>query len=181
MDLKIQKFNDLITESCNILIDCHEKLSTYLEEFELGSRKKALVDRNLVMMSVSSQRIVDLVSPLPSTGEIIGLPEEATKFGDELDVLIVDKDNPNWDFRPWFTEKSTVIRDSVNKLLDHLERDPNEMDFQPYTKSTPEEFIRSMIRSNMAEIKDKANSILYMIQSERLSITDVKLESEEDE
>ena len=101
----------------------------------------------------------------------MGLPEEMTQTGYELDVLIVDKDNPNWDFKPWFVEKATIIRDSVNKLIEHLESeiDPTEGDI-----------FMSLLRSYMAEIKDKANSILYMIHSGRLSIADVKLDGVDD-
>ena len=88
-------------------------------------------------MSVASRRVLDLVAPLPSSGEIHGLPREATLLGDEPDVLIVDKENPKWDFRPWFTEKATVIGDSINKLMEYLETDPEEMAFGADAHMTP--------------------------------------------
>lgn len=158
MDLNVQKFNDMITDNCQTLLNSHAEISGHIRQSGIVSEKRASIDRNLVTMSVASQKILDLVAPLPSTGTIMGLPDEATSFGDELDVLIVDKENPHWDFRPWFTEKSTVIRDSVNRLMALLEDSD---------KETPDEVSISMTRSALAEIHNKAEAIIEMITSER--------------
>ena len=180
MELNVRKFNAHISHNCEVIRDCHAELTDVLSDYDFNTVDRARIDRALVKMSVASRRVLDLVAPLPSSGEIHGLPREATLLGDEPDVLIVDKENPKWDFRPWFTEKATVIGDSLNKLMQYLETDPQGMEFGVDARMTPQEFVRSMIDSNLAEIGDKAQVILDMIRSGRITVVDVRLDDDEE-
>ena len=171
MELKVQRFEDHILGNCRIILECHRELTKVLEGFAPGQAGRANTDRSLVRMSVASQKVLDLVAPHPSSGEIHGLPKEATLYGNEPDVLIVDRENPSWDFRPWFTEKATVIRESLNELMANLEIGPDDEEHLS--------LVRRRVRTNMAEIENKAEAILEMIESGRLNITDVKLEDDE--
>ena len=180
MELTVRKFDAHISTNCEIIKHCHAELTALLVEYKYNTADRPRIDRALVRMSIASRRVLDLVAPLPSTGEIHGLPREATILGDEPEVLIVDKENPKWDFRPWFTEKATVISDSLNKLMEYLETDPEEMAFAADASTTPLQFVTSMIRSNLAEIGDKAQLILDMTRSGRITILDVKLDDDEE-
>ncbi len=179
MELKVKKFNDLITQNCKIIKDSHLDLSSLLKDYDFKSHDRALIDRNLVRMSVASQKVIDLILPIPSAGEIAGLPKEATQLGDEIDVLIVDKENPNWDFRPWFAEKAGRLKKAINKVINYLETDPQDLELHPSYPKTPEQFLAVLINLNMAEVKEKAETILSMVESGRLTVTDVKLDEEE--
>ena len=82
---------------------------------------RAVIDRNLVAMAVASQNIIELVFPLPNAGEIHGLPREATILRDEPDIIVIDREHPQWDFRPWFSEKSGALKTAINELMEILE------------------------------------------------------------
>jgi hypothetical protein len=179
LELNVRKFNAHISTNCEIIRECHAELTDVLNNYDFGTLHRARIDRALVRMSVASRRVLDLVAPLPSSGEIHGLPREATLLGDEPDVLIVDKDNPKWDFRPWLTEKAMVIGDSLNKLMEYLETDPAEMEFGDDARLTTLEFLGSMIGSNLAKIGDKAQTILDMIRAGRITVIDVRLDDDE--
>ncbi len=180
MELKVKKFNDLITQNCKIIKDSHSGLSSLLKDYDFKSQDRSQIDRNLVRMSVASQKIIDLILPIPSAGEIHGLPKEATQLGDEPDVLIVDKENPTWDFRPWFAEKAGRLKNAINRVMNDLETNPEDLKLHPSFPESPEKFLAGLIRLNMAEIEQKADTILSMVESGRLTVTDVKLEGEEE-
>jgi len=180
VELNVRTFNAHISTNCEIIKQCQAELIASLDEYEYGTADRPKIDRALVRMAIASRRILDLVAPMPSAGEIHGLPREATLLGDEPDVLIVDKENPKWDFRPWFTEKTIVISDSLNKLMEYLETDPEEMAFATDARTTPLEFVRGMLRSNLAEIGDKAQLVLDMVRSGRITVLDVKLDDDDE-
>lgn len=178
MELNIRKFNDAIVRNCQIIEQCHDELSDLLRDYQYGTRNRPKIDRALVRMSIASTQVLDLVAPLPSAGQIHGLRREVTLSGGEPDVLIVDKDNPKWDFRPWFIEKATVMSDSLNKLMEYLETNPADIEFAPDAGVASLEFVQSMIRSSLAEIEGMAQTLLDMISSGRITVVDVKLEEE---
>lgn len=178
MELKVEKFNNLIIESCKKILGCHKDLTSLTNDYAFNKLDRASVDRNLVIVSVASQKLMDLVLPIPSSGEIHGLPKEATTLGIEPDVLIVNKDKPEWDFKPWFTEKVSAMKDAVNRLLEYLETDPKDVKLHPSASITSEAYLSGFISMNMSEIEHMANTILEMMLSGKLIVTDVKLEED---
>jgi len=54
------------------------------------------------------------------------------------------------------------------------------LDLVADARMTPLEFVKSMVRSNLAEIEDKAQAILDMIRSGRITVIDVKLDEDEE-
>ncbi len=178
MELKVKEFNNLITHCCKTIQDSHSKLESILKDYDYKS-DRSQIDRNLIKMCVASQKLMNLVLPVPSTGEIYGLPEEATKLDLQDGLLIADKDNPDWDFRSWFIEKVSAIKDGVNELMDRLETDPEEYKIKATAQISTKEFITDMINSCMRRIPPYAQSILDMIRSGRLTVKNVRLEEEE--
>ena len=183
MELNVTDYNEAIIKWCNTILGCHYNLLFLTEDYSKDKvrENRALIDRNLVRMHLSAQKIIGLVFPIPNAGEIHGLPKEATMAADDPDVIVVDRENPNWDFRPWFGEKSGVLKEAVNKLMDYLE---TEYDPQVVTHLSETEWEKSVggtIRSNMREIKGKANALLEMIETDRLVIKDVRVEEQEED
>jgi len=180
MDLQVKEYNELIVDCCTIILQSHKNLESLLEEYDFHSSNRAEIDRNLISMAVASNKMLDLVHPLPTSGEIHGLPKEATTVDFQDDVLIVDKDHPKWNFVPWFKEKTIAIVEALKKLMEFLEQNPDKLNLHPKATMTPKQYINDMIGSYLREIPPYAQTILNMIESGRLSISNVRLEEEED-
>ena len=100
---------------------------------------------------------------------------------DDPDVIVVDRENPSWDFRPWFGEKSGVLKEAVNKLMDYLETEYDPQVITHLSETEWEKSVGGMIRVNMREIKGKANALLEMIETDRLVIKGVRVEEQEED
>jgi len=182
VDLQVTDYNKAITEWCNTILACHYNLSFLTKDYNKDKvrENRALIDRNLVRMHLSAQKIIDLVFPIPNAGQIHGLPKEATMAEDEPDVIVVDREHPQWDFKAWFGEKSGALKEAVNKLMDYLEGEYDSIVVTHLSEEEWEKSIGGTIRSNMRQIEGKANALLEMIDSGRLVIKDVRVEEEED-
>jgi hypothetical protein len=145
MDLRVNEYNDLIIDCCKIILQSHKSLESLLEEYDFDLSNRAGIDRNLIAMSVASNKMLDLVHPLPTSGEIHGLPKEATTEDFQDDVLIVDKDHPKWNFVPWFKEKTITIVDAVRELMELLERDPSKLNLKLKVAMTSKDYIKMKI------------------------------------
>lgn len=174
MELDVTNYDEAIAGWCKTILEAHKGLAFLTEDFSLQSvyEKRTTIDRNLIKMAVSSQRIIDLVFPIPNSGEIHGLPREATLLGDEPDIIVVDRDHPEWDFMPWFSEKSGALKTAINDLMEILE--------SPSSLVSTESDVGQRVKSAMAGIEHKANAILEMIESGRLVIKDVKIDDWEE-
>ncbi len=181
MDLKVEKYDDLIIESCKTVLHAYTDLNPILEDRKHNSEERGQIDRCLVRMTVASQKIIDLILPLPSSGEIHGLPRESTDAADDPDVLIVDKENQKFDFRPWFAEKTGALKRAIDSLMANLETNPEDVKIHPMADVTAVEHLRGMQKLNMSEILRKAETILEMVESGRISITDVRLDEEDED
>ena len=95
MELNVTDYNEEVTEWCNNILASHYNLSFLPKDYskEKVRKNRALIDRNLVRMNLSAQKIIDLVFPIPTAGQIHGLPKEATQAADEPDVIVVDKEH----------------------------------------------------------------------------------------
>lgn len=174
MELNISNYEQAIAGWCETILESRKKLLFLTEGFAVKTvyDKRAVIDRNLVAMTVASQKVINLVFPLPSAGEIHGLPKEAAMLGDEPDIIVIDRDHPHWNFKPWFSEKSGALKTAVEDLMEALE--------YPSSLVSSEEDIERNVKSSMAEIENKAATILEMIETGRLAIKDVKLDEWEE-
>jgi hypothetical protein len=174
MELNVSNYEQAIAGWCEAILESRKKLLFLTEGFTVKSvyDNRAVIDRNLVAMTVASQKIINLIFPLPSTGEIHGLPKEAVMLGDEPDIIVIDREHPQWDFRPWFSEKSGALKTAVEDLMEALE--------YPFSLMSTEADVERKIKSAMAKIENKATAILEMIESGRLAIKDVQLDEWEE-
>lgn len=106
------------------------------------------------------------------------IPKECTEVADNPDVIVVDRDHPNWDFRPWFKEKTNNIKEAFEGLLEYYEKDPNEFKLATNSEMTSKEFILDRIDFEIRVIKGYADAIRTMFESGRLTVRDVRLEEE---
>jgi len=178
MKLNTTDYNKAVTDWCKTVLECHNNLSFLTEDYshEGELENRAYIDRNLIKMNLSAQKIIDLVFPIPNVGIIHGLPKEATRAADEPEVVVADRDHPEWDFKAWFGEKSGGLKKAVNNLMDYLEREYTPSEDTNLSESEWEEHIGEMIQMSMADIEGYANAILEVIESGRLVIKDVRVE-----
>ena len=176
MELKVQNFDQFIQEQCKNLDKYCSSLESLFKEFNF--QDKSQTDRLMIQLTLTVQNLRGIAFPTPASAEFFGMPKEATEAADNPDVIVVDRDHPNWDFRPWFKEKANNIRQAFEGLLEYYEKDPNEIKLASNTRTTPKELILDMLGHDLQTIKAYADAILPMFESGRLNIRDVRLEEE---
>ena len=179
MELKVQNFDQFIQEQCKNLDKYCSALESLFKGFDF--QDKSQTDRLMIQLTLSVQNLCKIALPTPGSAEFFGMPKEATEAADNPDVIVVDIEHPNWDFRPWFKQKVNNIKQAFEGLLEYYEKDPNEIKLASDTGTTPKEFILDMLDHDLRTIKAYADAILSMFESGRLSIRDVRLEDEEDQ
>ncbi len=82
MEIEWQDFNEIVLNECNNVKQHAQELESLLADYCYDTPLRSKIDRTLVKLSITSQKLMDLVMPIPSTGEIFGLPREATSNAD---------------------------------------------------------------------------------------------------
>lgn len=174
MELKVENFDQFIQDQCKIIIDCISSLESLFKKFNFQDKTKT--DRLMIKLTLAVQSLCSIAFPNPSSAEFFGMPKEATEAADNPDVIVVDRDHPKWDFKPWFQGKVNNIKAAFEGLLEYYEKDPLELKLAPNCEMTPKEFILGGIDFKIRVIKAYADVILSMFESGRLSVRDVKIE-----
>jgi hypothetical protein len=74
----------------------------------------------IIQLSFAIHNLCKIVFPTPNSGKIIGMQREATESADDPDIIVVDKEHTEWDFKPWLQEKTNDIRVAYESLLDRF-------------------------------------------------------------
>ncbi len=164
MELKVQNFDSFIQDQCKIIIDSASNLESLFKSYDFAEKSKT--DRQIVKMTLAVQQTYSLAFPTPEEFE-------------DSEILVVDIDHPNWDFKPWFREKVDRIKEPFDDMLQYYEKDPTEFKVAPNSGTTPKKFILEMLEHDLKTIKSYAEAILSMFESGRLKVRDVRLEEEE--
>ena len=96
MKIEWKEYNKTVLKECNKIEQYVNELNTLLKDYcyETPLSLRRRIDRTLVKFSIASQRLMDLIMPIPSTGEIFGLPREVTSNADLPRPVLVHKDRP---------------------------------------------------------------------------------------
>ena len=176
MELKTQNFDRFIQEQCAAIVEYSISLRQQFKN--LNYQDKSQPDRLMIQLALSIQNLCKVVFPTPSSGEIIGMPREATESADDPDVIVVDKEHPEWDFKPWLQEKANNIRQAFEGLLEYYEKNPREFTLAPNAGISSEQFIQERLDHEIQTIEAYAEAIRSMFESGRLTVRDVRLEDE---
>ena len=133
----------------------------------------------MIQLSLSLQNLCKVVFPTPSSAEIIGMPREATSSADDPDIIVMDKEHLQWDFKPWLQEKTNDVRLGFEGLLEYYEKDPKELKLAPGARVSSEQFVQERLVSEIQTIIAYTEAILSMFESGRLMVRDVKLKDED--
>ncbi len=176
MELKVKNFDKFIQLQCKDIIESVSSLEKLFKGY--SPREKQETDRLMIKLALSVQNLSRIAFPAIGSGEFFGLPKENTDAVDEPDIIVVDRDNPNWDFRPWFAEKTNKIKHAFEGLLENYEIDISEVTLAPNSGVKPIDFIYDKLRFETKILTAYSEAILNMFESGRLSVRDVKLEEE---
>ena len=176
MQLKVDYFDQFITDQCKNLVKYTSTLEQLFAKFDFKDKTKT--DRLIVRITLAVQNICGIAFPTPGSAEFFGAPRECTEAANKPNVIVVDREHLDWDFKPWFKEKVNNIKQGFEGLIEYYEKDPNELKLSPNFEKTPKEFIVDMIASDVGTISAYANAILAMFDSGRLTIRHVKLEDD---
>ena len=183
--------------SARLARDCREAHSILDELLPLaklysfaGVGNRAQVDRLLVRLQVRAARVVRIAVPAPSAGELHGLPAEACDTGATPKPAVVHRGKPGWDFRPWLTEKTTRLSQSVDRILEGFETDRDgALNFilkgrRPQGKVAPEkeleEIMRSLLVSAVEEARHLARTLDDQLRTGGLTVAEVHPPEDED-
>ena len=174
MELSVQTFDSFIQNECRKIQEYVSSLKGLFERYDFQERSKS--DRIMIQLALSVQNLCKIAFPTPASAEFFGMPKEATSAADDPDVIVVDKENPSWDFKPWFQEKTNNIRPAYEGLLEYYEKNPREFSLAPNAGISSEQFIRERLEHEIQTIEANAKAILSMFESGRLTVKDVRLE-----
>ena len=176
MELKVKNFDEFIQLQCKDIIESVSSLEKLFKRYSPGEKQET--DRLMIKLALSVQNLSKIPFPAIGSGEFFGLPKENTDAADEPDIIVVDRDNPNWDFRPWFAEKTNKIKQGFEGLLENYEIDISEVTLAPNSGEKPIDFIYDKLRFGTKTLTAYSKAILNMFESGRLSVRDVRLEEE---
>jgi len=179
MEIEWQDFNEIVLNECNNVKQHAQELESLLADYCYDTPLRSKIDRTLVKLSITSQKLMDLVMPIPSTGEIFGLPRESTSNADLPKPILVHKDRTGWDYMPWFCEKVTRIRQAVNRLMQELEKNPEEIEINSTFWNSPVDYIKDGIELQLDEMRHVNDALLTLFKSGELSIGDVEIIDED--
>ncbi len=173
MKLHMEHLNERIITRCRKLSDAIVACTALLPGFDPSEKQQ--IDRLMVVMAHAVISVKQMVFPSLSSGEIHGLPREMTESSMDPDVVIKDAQNPGWDFKPWFHEKLNNAEKAYWKLLRIYEADPEVLKMTLGTKSTSIEHMVEEMRRELQIMHVYAEAILDMMESGRLTVSDVRL------
>ena len=176
MQLKVDYFDQFIKDQCKNLVEYSSALELLFKEFNFDDKSKT--DRLIIQITLAVQNLCGIAFPTPGSAEFFGAPKECTEAADKPDVIVVDRDHLDWNFKPWFKQKVNNIKQGFEGLIEYYEKDPDELKLSPNYEKSPKEFIVDMIVSDLGTINAFAKAILSMFESGRLTIRHVKLEEE---
>lgn len=174
MELNVPTFDSFIQNECRKIQEYISSLKSLFERY--GFKKKVKTDWLMIQISVSVQNLCKIAFPTPASAEFFEMPKEATDAADDPDVIVVDKENPSWDFKPWFQEKTNNIKQAFEGLLEYYEKNPREITLAPNAGISSEQFLRERLAHEIQTIEAYAGAILSMFESGRLTVKDVRLE-----
>ena len=177
MELKTQNFDRFILRQCADILGHSTSLQNLLRNS--SSQEKSKADRVMVQLTLSVQNLCKIAFPTPSSAEFFGMPKEATDAADDPDVIVVDSERPEWDFKPWFQEKTNNIRQAFESLLEDYEKNPRELVLAPNAGISSQQYIQERLDREIQTITAYAEAIRSMFESGRLTVRDVRLVEED--
>ena len=178
MELNVETFDSFIKQQCRDILEHSVSLMPFFKD--LSYHDKSKTDRLMIQLTLSVQNLCKIAFPTPASAEFFGMPKEATDAADDPDVIVVDKENPDWDFKPWFQEKTNNIREGYQDLLEYYEKNPRKFALAPNAGISSEQYLKERLEREIQTIEAYAEAILSMFESGRLTVKDVRLDDEVD-
>lgn len=174
MGIKFEDYGSFVVNSCQLIRDGVKSIESMLNKNSpLPENDMAQIDRTFVRLTLLMQGLREIVSPTPSTGEIHGLPKEATSGASRPEPIPTHTERPEWDFQPWLREKILSMSSEMDLLVREAEKK-----FHP-DKPLPGKIAGSPdLLFHAKYVCAWANTIIEMFESGQLKFSDVEIEEE---
>lgn len=174
MPIKFEDYGNLIVESCKLIIDGIKSVEPILNRTSsLPEKDVAKIDRMFVRLTLLTRGLRELVYPTPSSGEIHGLPREATDGASKPEPIATHTERPDWDFQPWLTEKVLAMSKAMDLLIREAEKKFHSHKPLPgKIAGSPDLVFHAGCVCNLAKV------MIEMFESDQLKYSDVEIEEE---
>lgn len=175
MTVKIKDYENFVVESCHLIKDAVKCIEPLLEKDSALTKKDiAKIDRAFVRLALLMKGLAEIIHPTPSTGEIHGLPTEATSGASRPEPIPIHTERPDWDFRPWLKEKILSMSGEFDLLMREAEKE-----FHPDTPLPGEIAGSPNLLFHARYICKRTDTISEMFESGQLKFKDVMVEDDE--
>jgi hypothetical protein len=163
----VSDFSSIIVhKTAELLTTCkavEKKLEGYLET----KMERPDIAYELLKMFMIIDELLEYVEPSKTIGEIHGLPKDAV-FGAKKPLVFSNEEG--WDFRPWFGEKVSMVRNGLKELYKYWETDPTTVKLVENAPMTPIEWVKDGIFSGLNQVKTYAQTIFEMTCNDKIII-----------
>ena len=143
-----------------IILENTDQINRICEDIEIALKDKPPlmdeIDGSLVILSAAVMRILNIIFPIKNIKEILGLPSEVITGEKTPEPVFFDRDNHDWDFKPWFQQKFSEVYKAYFEIIDTadttLKREKLERPLQ--ILKTYNKTIFDMLNSGRIIIKD---------------------------
>lgn len=116
------------------------------------------VDGSTLMITVAVLRILNVLYPVADRAKLMGLTSDKIP-----EPVFFDRDNPKWDFKPWFQEKFARVYEACFRLAENVDGHDK----------------KHNILEDLNTLKAYNTAIYDMIKSGRIAIRDILLNDDE--
>ena len=151
-----------------ILEDCR-RVEPALEAYLKVDETRPNIHFELLRILSNALSAYELLEPDKSPGEFHGLPRSAclVEPSSELDIRHTRQD-PDWDFRPWLSEKLNRLQTAAKQVVSYWLTDPNSVVLHKEARVTARDWLRQLIALNFGELKQKALTVFEEVCSDRI-------------
>lgn len=160
------KSSDLTHKTAEIL-EIQKKISEKLEPYLVTETERPDISYELLKMLVIADEILEAANPSKTTGEIFGLPKEAV-YGSKSAYEFSNEES--WDFRPWFIEKASNVKNGILITYKYWEMKPSQVKLKENAPMSSAEWIKDGIYGGLNMVKAYAETIFKMIRNDKITV-----------
>ena len=187
-------FTKEVLRDCKEVVGLVKDLRKYAKPFSF-EKNRAEKDRLLVRLHLGVTRIYNRANPPLSSGELWGLPEEATEGADTDKPVAINPKKPEWEFNSWFLDKAHSMYQFKEHAMDMFETNRRKAtrwminsnrtaeetkDFKLSPVASPEAVVESRLHLHLGAVQAYAEAIIELIEKGELRIAEVRPRDEDE-
>ena len=157
---------EIVHKSLEIIKSC-KTIKEKSQEYMVATEVRPDIASELLAIIMNAEDLMEYVEPMKETGEIFGLPEEAFHKDKHARSF---KNSANWDFNPWFLEKSTNIKKNIIRYYWLWEKGPTEYPAYVDDPQKSKELHKHRLDSAIQYVQHNAEAIFQLTCGDKISI-----------